>query len=69
MMLDSGARGSKEQIRQFTFNYNTHRAKELLQLFLEYPDIHFHLEIHPALLSDDPLLVDRGSVGRDSLVA
>lgn len=36
-----------------TFNYNTHRAKELLQLFLEYPDIHFHLEIHPALLSEE----------------
>lgn len=36
-----------------TFNYNTRRAKELLQLFLEYPDIRFHLEIHPALLSDE----------------
>ena len=36
-----------------SFNYNTHRAKELLQLFLEYPDIHFHLEIHPALLSEE----------------
>lgn len=37
-----------------TFNYNSHRAKELLQLFLEFsPDICFHLEIHPALLSDE----------------
>lgn len=35
-----------------TFNYNPRRAKELLQLFLEFsPDIRFHLEIHPALLS------------------
>ncbi len=25
----------------------------MLQLFLEYPDIRFHLEIHPALLSDE----------------
>ena len=30
-----------------TFNYNPRRAKELLQLFLEFnPDICFHLEIH-----------------------
>lgn len=37
-----------------TFNYNSSRAKELLQLFLEFsPDIRFHLEIHPALLSDE----------------
>lgn len=37
-----------------TFNYNPRRAKELLQLFLEFsPDICFHLEIHPALLSED----------------
>ena len=37
-----------------TFNYNTQRAKELLQLFREfYPDMRFHLEIHPALLSDE----------------
>lgn len=35
-----------------TFNYNTRRAIELLDLFLEfYPHIRFHLEIHPALLS------------------
>ncbi len=36
-----------------TFNYNAQRAKELLQLFLNYPDIRFHLEIHPALLSEE----------------
>lgn len=37
-----------------TFNYNPRRAKELLRLFLEFhPDIRFHLEIHPALLSED----------------
>lgn len=37
-----------------TFNYNNKRAKELLGLFLEFaPDICFHLEIHPALLSEE----------------
>lgn len=37
-----------------TFNYNTRRAKELLTLFKEYaPEICFHLEIHPALLSEE----------------
>lgn len=37
-----------------TFNYNPRRAKELLELFLEFhPDIRFHLEIHPALLTDE----------------
>lgn len=37
-----------------TFNYNAHRAKELLQLFLEFsPDIRFHLEMHPALLTEE----------------
>lgn len=37
-----------------TFNYNPRRANELLQLFLEFaPDIRFHLEMHPALLSDE----------------
>lgn len=37
-----------------TFNYNNKRAKELLHLFREYaPDIRFHLEIHPALLSEE----------------
>ncbi len=35
-----------------TFNYNSNRAKALLALFREFPDIHFHLEIHPALLTD-----------------
>lgn len=37
-----------------TFNYNNKRAKELLNLFLEFaPNIRFHLEIHPALLSEE----------------
>ena len=37
-----------------TFNFNSRRAKELLQLFLEfYPHIRFHLEIHPALLTEE----------------
>lgn len=37
-----------------TFNFNARRAKELLQLFLEFhPHIRFHLEIHPALLSEE----------------
>lgn len=37
-----------------TFNYHPRRAKELLRLFLEFhPDIRFHLEIHPALLSEE----------------
>lgn len=36
-----------------TFNYNPQRARKLLRLFAEFhPDIRFHLEIHPALLSD-----------------
>lgn len=36
-----------------TFNYNSKRAKALLDLFREYPDICFHLEIHPALLTEE----------------
>ncbi|MDE5702890.1 MAG: DUF4080 domain-containing protein [Bacteroides sp.] len=37
-----------------TFNYSSRRAKELLELFREFsPDIRFHLEIHPALLSEE----------------
>lgn len=37
-----------------TFNYNIRHARALLQLFLEFtPDICFHLEIHPALLSSE----------------
>ena len=35
-----------------TFNYSENRAKALLNLFREFPDIRFHLEIHPALMSD-----------------
>ncbi|HIZ04540.1 MAG TPA: DUF4080 domain-containing protein [Candidatus Phocaeicola gallistercoris] len=36
-----------------TFNYNNHHAKGLLNLFREFPDVHFHLEVHPALLNDE----------------
>lgn len=37
-----------------TFNYNSRRAKELLCLFLKFsPDMRFHLEIHPALLTEE----------------
>ncbi len=36
-----------------TFNYNTRYAKSLLDLFRTYPDIRYHLEIHPALLSQE----------------
>ena len=37
-----------------TFNSNSNRAKRLLNLFLEFhPHMHFHLEIHPALLSEE----------------
>lgn len=37
-----------------TFNYNSSRAKQLLELFSEYtPYICFHLEIHPALLTEE----------------
>lgn len=36
-----------------TFNYNTRYAKALLALFREHPDMNVHLEIHPALLSEE----------------
>ncbi len=37
-----------------TFNYNLQHAKELLMLFLSFsPHICFHLEMHPALLSNE----------------
>ena len=37
-----------------TFNYDARRARELLSLFLEFsPDICFHLEMHPALLTEE----------------
>ncbi len=35
-----------------TFNYSPRRATELLTLFTLYPSMNFHLEIHPALLSN-----------------
>lgn len=37
-----------------TFNYDIRRAKEMLNLFVEFhPHICFHLEMHPALLTDE----------------
>lgn len=37
-----------------TFNHNARRACDLLQLFrTHHPHLHFHLEIHPALLGDE----------------
>ena len=37
-----------------TFNFNPRRAKALLNLFLEFhPHMRFHLEIHPALITDE----------------
>ena len=42
------------RVLERTFNFNPRRAKELLRLCLEvHPDIRFHLEIHPALLSEE----------------
>ncbi len=35
-----------------TFNYNDRRAKEMLELFRQFPEMCFHLEIHPGMLSD-----------------
>ena len=49
------AHGIKDvRVLDRTFNFNPRRAKKLLQLFLTfYPHIRFHLEIHPALLSEE----------------
>ncbi len=35
-----------------TFNYSPQRAKQMLELFTRFPKMNFHLEIHPALLTD-----------------
>lgn len=35
-----------------TFNYSPQRAEDMLKLFARYQDMNFHLEIHPALLTD-----------------
>lgn len=50
MIHDNGIRNIRVLDR--TFNYNTRHAKALLDLFREYPDTNFHLEIHPALLTE-----------------
>ena len=49
------AHGIKDvRVLDRTFNFNISRAKELLKLFQEYhPHMRFHLEIHPALLSNE----------------
>lgn len=36
-----------------TFNYNIHYARQLLALFQQYSGMRFHLEIHPALLTEE----------------
>ncbi len=35
-----------------TFNSNTRRAIDMLSIFEEYPQMNFHLELHPALLNE-----------------
>ena len=54
-LIDIHKHGIKNvRILDRTFNYDIRRAKELLNLFLEFsPDICFHLEMHPALLADE----------------
>lgn len=47
------ARGIRDvRILDRTFNYNPRQAMQLLQLFAEFhPHLRFHLEVHPALLT------------------
>lgn len=49
------AHGIKDvRVLDRTFNYNPKRAKALLELFCEFASsMRFHLEIHPALLSEE----------------
>ena len=49
------ARGMREiRLLDRTFNMPPHRATSLLKMFREeFPDIHFHIEIHPAFLTDE----------------
>lgn len=48
------SKGIKDvRILDRTFNYSPSRARELLTLFTQYPSMNFHLEIHPALLTDE----------------
>ena len=53
-LLSIRAHGIRDvRVLDRTFNFNARRAKELLQLFREFhPHLRFHLEIHPALLTD-----------------
>ncbi|MFR9524141.1 MAG: DUF4080 domain-containing protein [Rikenellaceae bacterium] len=51
-------RGVKDiRILDRTFNYSPKRASEMLRLFGDFPAMNFHLEIHPALLTDSLLLL------------
>ncbi len=46
-------KGIKEvRILDRTFNANPKRAIELLSVFCKFPDMNFHLELHPALLTE-----------------
>jgi radical SAM superfamily enzyme YgiQ (UPF0313 family) len=48
------ARGVQEiRLLDRTFNGDPRRAMELLDVFSEYSDLRFHLELHPALLPDE----------------
>ena len=47
-------RGIKDvRVLDRTFNSNSRRAIEMLQLFGEYSHMNFHLELHPALLNSE----------------
>ncbi len=49
-------RGIKDiRVLDRTFNYSPSRAEQMLRLFTKFPEMNFHLEIHPALLSDELL--------------
>ncbi|MFR9619816.1 MAG: DUF4080 domain-containing protein [Rikenellaceae bacterium] len=52
-IADIAARGIRDvRVLDRTFNYSPRRAKELLAMFCDFPSMNFHLEIHPALLTD-----------------
>ncbi len=47
------AHGIKDiRVLDRTFNYSPRRAQQMLNLFKQHPTMNFHLEIHPALLTD-----------------
>ncbi len=52
-IIEVKSRGVKDvRILDRTFNYSPRRAEKMLNLFTKFPSMNFHLEIHPALLSD-----------------